>query len=1115
MDLSSGQLQEEKKIAEPIQKTEGELAKEQWQEAMRQYQPIMNDEEYRRVVAQQAEVARDSWQEYLNRTVLKAEDLRTEQPVQQTKPKYRASILDEPVPEQTLSEKEQEKRLRRLKRTNQYADTSTVLMQEEASKVQEQLAQENTNKTRLEEELAGPKSREVKNKMLDNRLEEMLHSSFYAEILAGDQMEQRYGQLLVRDKQMMNFVDVLNQSREYMESKTEVERERIQHFTELAQTFHSVLSALSRLKGLGFDGQGSPQNDAEYQQAQMDYATNLKELIQKSQSSRIRELDTRVIEEKVEALYQRNEHGYIDERGHAEVGYAEMREKVKQDFDWLNVEHISDFYQVEELIKLHEKIEANPEAYQKNKEVIDSIMKDMIQQAEVLGICASKAKTTATLELEYANPRTKEMGQVVARVNAAYKRDYLNMLERMKSMIEAVKIVLGVRKAKSIMTLQYLEEKQYMMPEQEQLKENLAYEACYFADMMKEKNAVYQQTGREKGGFAASDSVLVGTNARKAVLIRGRKMNPDGTQVEPDADWNLQVIRLAEMDAIAAKKKQVTLNEEMKANLTEEDKARIEQYDVMEHYTQARNIVQSEMDKVLNFDMARLYSATPEDLLKMQRELQEINLPQMTASDIGKMDYPEQLKQEKQRQKADLKARIAAMTVTQKQCLADLDALKLEEEELKEQEQNLERSEQIARENPSYVTPESTASLNEWKRELAEKRANLVARRTPIETTRNQLGRELGQLGEELERFLIPTNLKQDILGRRLEEYASRSEVIRLYADMARGYAMQEAAKQGVLTKDAMTEVEQQKLKIIDVEDRKKVVDEMKIYADEKLITQREQMKPGAWDRMLHSKEIMPGVIAVVCRKEEEQPKTIRYMQRFFRNPEMSEHDRKMDAWLSTNRYKFAGTSEDMINEAIFRTYSSMMNYQSLNATSDEEVDLMLEQLAAGAFLTKDSTEEEIKAAQATNIEGLKTYVKILKKQYSYTMKKYGMGLDSIEGEDVLMHYQEFERDFSNIQVDHNIVTHLPEGILDMNNEEDRLFYNQIEYYNSMGAMYNVIRSAIEFAIETNQELDYKAAIESYRGMVGQLPSTIGAREYLKGIRGIAPVIDWKQPYEE
>lgn len=1017
MDLQNGQLQEERQRTQEIQRREGQIAREQWKNGMRQYQPIMNEEQFRQMETRQVQVSKDSMQEYLNRTVLQADMLQEKQQEPQLKPVYRASVFEEPVPEPTLSNKKQEKRLKQLRRTNQYADNSTVLMQEEAAKVQQRLAEEHEKRVRLEQVLNGDGTAKKKHALLDNRLEELLHGAFCPEILAGDQLEQRYGQLLVRDKQLSEFVEVLNQNAEYMQSKGPAEQERIRYFIDLAQTFHSVLSAVSRLKGLDFGGQGRPQNDEEYQQAQMDYATSLRELVDKSKYTKIEEADTRMLEAKVEAEFQKYEQGYVNEQGIRETGYAEMRRNIKGDFDWLNVEHITDFYQVEEIIKLGSKIEKNPEAYAANRQLIDSIMLDLVQQAEAMGRCAAKTKISGAIQLDYANPKSKELDKATRKINAYYQENYDALQNRMKAMLDSVKIVLGIQKPDSKMALQYLEEKNFMIPEQEQLKENLQYEACYFADLMRNKKELYDQTARERGGIAASDAVLTGENARKAVLIRERKINPDGTQTEPDVNWNQQVIQLAEMEAAAAKKQQMVSNPQAVENMTEEERIMVKEYDEAAHIELSKRMIQGELNKILNFDMSRLNGASREDLLGMQRELQELMLAQMAVSDIGKKNLP-----------------------------------KNPEEELEESLQ-----------------------------------------------------------GEKAKTKTI----KSEILGERLKEYGERAAIIRLCADMARGYAMQEAAKQGVLTQDAVTIPERQKSKIIDLTDETQILNKMKIYADRQLITNKENQVEDTWNRILHDGKVLKGIKDSLFKHPEEEHKAQRYNQRFDKKADMSERDKKIKEWLNVSSYRFAGDENAMFNTPIFRSFDTTMNYQSLNAMSDEEVDFMLEQLAAGAFLTKESTQEEIAEAQEENRKGLKTYVEALKRQYNYSMKKYGLGLDTISGEDVVRHYQELSREFANIQDDYVTVMNLPEGILDMNREEDKLFYNQLLYYYTMGGMYNPVKIMVEAAIEHGEEdLDYDELVKAYYQAMGEKSDLEEARQYL-ATHGISSTVNWNQAYEQ
>ncbi len=1095
MDIQLGQMQqkEQLKTAE-VQKQ----AREQFEESVRQYQPIMEAGAYRDMVQTQVQAAQNQWQEYLNTQVMDVEELKRSQVVRTVLPLHRADIMNEAAPESSLSEKKQEKRLKRMREQHRFATKSSVRMQEAAQQAQERIRQEQQAGADFAQRVAA-KPVEQRNRILDDRFEQMFHIEIPIEVLAGDGLEQRYGQLQVLDKQLAGFAALLQQNPDYLQAKSPAEQERIRHYIDMAGAYHQVLIALSQLKGLGYDEGGIPESEAAYQQAQMDYATSLKTLMAGSRADVIQQYDTRYMEERIEQTYQKYEQGY-EEGGKQEPGYRKMREEIHGDYNWMNIEHVSDFYQVDGIMDIRSKVEKNPQAYMEHKEIVDTILQDMMQQAEALGLCASKAGIAGGLELEYANSRKRELAQIATDRVRYYEGNYRVMRERMNAMTEAAKIVMGLHEAKDAMALLYLQEKEYLMPEQEQLKETINLEAHYYADTMRDNKEAYTRIAKERGGLAATDDVLVGTNARKVVLIRSRRVNSDGSVTPEDTEWNQKVIRLAELTAIQSKK-----NAQSGAR-KEEDQALIDSYDPEEHYALAREIITPAIQGVLNFDLGRLYHATPEELLQMQTELQALNVPQMTSSDIGKLECPAAVTE-------SYRQRLETTAIRLKE--TDAEIARLMEEIIQINKQNnalYQQLKELKTKKKEELSAEEWEAVEAKKQELQQKQAEISAKQREKNAQSGEAYDRRRSLNGQLEKGVIPETLKQEIMGNRQAEYAARALVIRRYADMARGYALQEAVKQGNATLDLLTEAEQQKLNLNATDGIDVIRDKIKEYATLELIGKSQRMLENAWEQIFDAKDAFRTVTDAIWEGTYLSEKSKRYNKRFLDNPNISGRDEKLAEWLSKTHYKMVGETEPMIGEAIFRSYSSMMNYQCMEEMSDEAVEQMLEQLAAGAFLTETATQEEIAAAREENMAGLRTYVGALKRQYKYLLKKYGLGLDQVDLKEIVLHYCEMERDVSNLQVDYGIVKNLPEGILDMENEEDVLFKHLITYYNTMGGLVNSIRAGVSAQLDDQGSVN--ELLSEFYSRIGEFTDTVESRNYIKSHTNAAPVVNWRQSYE-
>lgn len=112
----------------------------------------------------------------------------------------------------------------------------------------------------------------------------------------------------------------------------------------------------------------------------------------------------------------------------------------------------------------------------------------------------------------------------------------------------------------------------------------------------------------------------------------------------------------------------------------------------------------------------------------------------------------------------------------------------------------------------------------------------------------------------------------------------------------------------------------------------------------------------------------------------------------------------------------------------------------------------MVRDLSAGVDLVQDvSSEREIFEAREQNMRGCLQFKENLRLSYDYMSRKYGFGLEKLSALEIYDHYEEILRDFSNLQVDYNFINNIP-GIIDMENEEDKLLYNQIGYMSVVGA---------------------------------------------------------------
>lgn len=169
------------------------------------------------------------------------------------------------------------------------------------------------------------------------------------------------------------------------------------------------------------------------------------------------------------------------------------------------------------------------------------------------------------------------------------------------------------------------------------------------------------------------------------------------------------------------------------------------------------------------------------------------------------------------------------------------------------------------------------------------------------------------------------------------------------------------------------------------------------------------------------------------------------------------------------------------IGEAIFRTFES---FQRLEATqtllTPEQYRQMLLDLGAGAdmhngeweevlqekvvdaegktktvaktVMSPGTPEEELRPVLEQNARGLETYKMVVRAQMDMLTRKYGNTLEKMPIQELITHYVDMSRDFSDVQVALNMATKHPD-FLDLSKPEDQLLRKRIEYYCVLGKM--------------------------------------------------------------
>ncbi|MDE5589219.1 MAG: hypothetical protein K2J60_08790 [Acetatifactor sp.] len=235
------------------------------------------------------------------------------------------------------------------------------------------------------------------------------------------------------------------------------------------------------------------------------------------------------------------------------------------------------------------------------------------------------------------------------------------------------------------------------------------------------------------------------------------------------------------------------------------------------------------------------------------------------------------------------------------------------------------------------------------------------------------------------------------------------------------------------------------------------------------------------------------------------------------------------------------------IGEPLFRSFDGFLTYEAAQTLlTPEQFEQMLFNLGAGAGLDLDISEYEEQLKQAIEEEndkkkqelekkkndaeeqrdeaikmnnaGLDTLREVLTAQYDMLERKYGSSLEQLTIKELMEHYVDIGRDFTNGQQDLNMADKYP-GFIREGNLEDKRLYNQIQYYRrcsyAIDGLLNMMpeRYIPESSISANMLEISDENIQKYMyNMVTLHEETTAAREYLMQNKdSFHHPLDWSQ----
>lgn len=166
----------------------------------------------------------------------------------------------------------------------------------------------------------------------------------------------------------------------------------------------------------------------------------------------------------------------------------------------------------------------------------------------------------------------------------------------------------------------------------------------------------------------------------------------------------------------------------------------------------------------------------------------------------------------------------------------------------------------------------------------------------------------------------------------------------------------------------------------------------------------------------------------------------------YFRELVSQEDNPVVKRLLRAPGYRVTGEAEAML-EPIVRQLSNLPRWKAVQNASPEYVRSMVENLAREPVNAQDP--EETGECRRANLEGMRQFKELLKKQTDYLKRKYGNGLPLISIDELARHGNEFANDFTNMQGLGAFLDYLKKlpGLFDPEDESDLEMDRLFRYY--------------------------------------------------------------------
>lgn len=516
---------------------------------------------------------------------LDAKTLLTRYKKQQPQAEVRENVVED-MPQQVVDEKES-KRIRREK--SQFKSQTKLLQRNRKEKA----------KSNPEEQRA---LQMQQNNQMDDTAKEIFRETLRSDMFTPRYVLEHFAEVREKLDSWKEHIRLFDQggAGNYLTTKDQdlrlVKMREMYQQGELA--FRAALGALGYRYDAGQKGTSMIQEmrDPERKQAALEENRALRAQLAEGAAR----MDDEVADELIALVSQR-----------VDLQMEEMRNGMAetQQFGFIHTDKFSQIYQYEEMEKAKNLIEAHPQEYAQNQEMVDQLYEELFRLMEVVGVHYQDA--FKIMEIQSADKtlsRSKAAVEVERRLEEHQEKMSI-IRHRAEAMKAGMRFLLEGRQPDE--TLSYvLKDFIPLQDVHQQRRVETAEQAGVYANSYRNKQEIFQQSAKEMFGDQAK-KMTDGVNGRFMML-----MEP-GEQLHNEAALQALQVKKTLQDQGTNPEKSKELGRVLKP------------------------LVLPYLERMKNFDTKMLENCTPEELIARTEELQDLYISGMQVADLAKTVDPD------------------------------------------------------------------------------------------------------------------------------------------------------------------------------------------------------------------------------------------------------------------------------------------------------------------------------------------------------------------------------------------------------------------------------------------------------------------------------------------